>query len=177
MVSLNADNITQRNKSQDESNFLVVKELLRHVWKLNITLSAMRVLLYQINQEFGFIKDGRLKDGDKVTHKLRSRHLNINKRTEIDATQELERLNILIIERKHRVINHYHINRDTSTWLLSSDIADTSDTTEYTFTPYQLKEINKHCDDLETEVLWLKSIGIPQDKAFATLMRKLSHAA
>jgi len=201
MVSLNADNNTPSNKCQD-NNFAIVKLLLEYTWQLDITLSALRILNYQIHQEFGFIQNGNVKNGDKVAHTMRSRHLGISKNTEIEATQELERLNVLIVERKHRIVNRYHINRDVSTWILrkptdkvnvtkeshnrgetdfSSNTNNTTETkewvdVEYIFNRWQLMELHKFYtdNDLETEKLWLNAHGIPQDKAFGTLLRKVT---
>lgn len=196
MVLLNANNNSYSTKCQD-NNFAIVKLLLEYTWQLDITLSALRILNYQIHQEFGFIQNGEVKDGDKVTHTMRSRHLGISKNTEIEATQELELLNVITVERKHRIVNRYHINRDVSTWILkklpnkvnatkethdrgetdfNSPTDDTTDWTEleYTFNKFQLSELSRYCDDIETEKLWLNSHGIPQDKAFGTLLNKLS---
>jgi hypothetical protein len=176
MALSNADNNTSPDKSQ-ETNFDIVKKLIKSTFKLNITLIPLRLLLYQIDQEFGFIRNGKVKDGDVIGHLRRSKHLNISRRSEIRAVKELESLNIFIVDRKHLATNHYHINRDTSTWILHSDADDTSDipdTIEYAFNQFQIKELSKYCDDLETEKLWLMSHGIPQDKAFGTLLKNVT---
>lgn len=177
MVILNSDNNTSSEKSQD-TNFDIVKSLIKSAWKLDITLIALRLLLYQIDQEFGFIRNGKVKDGDKIGHLRRSKHLNISRRSGIRAVKELELLNVFIVDRKYLSTNLYHINRDTSTWILSSDTHDTSDTPdtiEYTFSDWQIDRLKELGTDVETEKLWLNSLGIPQNQAFATLIKKLAH--
>jgi hypothetical protein len=124
----NVDNNTQANKSQD-SNFLIVQSLIRNAWKLGLSGIEYQVFLYQIDQEFGFIRNGKLKDGDKVSHESRSKHLGITERAEINATQELENRGVLFIDRKHRTVNRYHINRDVSMWMISHKISSPTDNT------------------------------------------------
>lgn len=174
MNPYNDKNTTDNSKSQ-ETNFDIVKRIHKAAYKLDLTSAAFKVLLYQLDQEFGFIRNGKVKDGDVIGHLRRSKHLGISRSTEFRAISELEKLNVITITPNRYLPNCYHINRDTSTWILSSKHESKDDTTEYTFTPYQTKELLKHCDDIETEKLWLLSMGIPQDKAFGTLIKKLSH--
>jgi hypothetical protein len=196
VVLLNANNNSSAKKCQD-NNFAIVKLLLEYTWQLDITLSALRILNYQIHQEFGFIQNGEIKDGDTVTHRTRNRHLGIDKSTGIDAVKELEKANVITVERKHRVTNRYRINRDVSTWILrettvkvnatkethdrgETGFSSTTDTTtdwvnvEYTFNQFQLSQLLRYCNDIETEKLWLNSHNISQDRAFSTLMNKFS---
>jgi hypothetical protein len=177
MVILNSDNNIPSEKSQ-ETNFDIVKRLIRIAWDLDITPLALRLLLYQIDQEFCFVRNGKTKDGDVIGHLRRSRHLRVSRQGEIDATMELEKRNILQIDRKHHATNRYHINRDTATWVLSSDTNDTSDmpdTIEYKFSDWQIEKLQALGADIETEGLWLNSIGVSQNQAFATLINKLTH--
>ena len=178
MVILNADNNTPPEKSQD-TNFDVVKNILKSAWKLDITLISLRLLLYQIDQEFGFIRNGKVKDGDKIGHMRRSKHLNISRRSGIRAVKELESLNVFIVDRKYLSTNRYHINRDTSTWILSSDTHDTSDKDDtmvrYKFSDWQVEKLVALGADIETEELWLNSLGVSQNQAFPTLIKKLGN--
>jgi len=166
MVLSNADNTTRHNKSQ-ETNYEIAQRLTRAACKANTTHLALRILIYQIDQEFGFIKNGNIKDGDLVGHAIRSKFLEVTRRGDIKAMNELEALNILKIDRQPNRANRYHINRDTSTWKRRDQLnsthttSDKTDAIEYTFTPYQTKELLKHCDDIEAEKLWLQSMGIP----------------
>jgi hypothetical protein len=175
MVSLNADNNTSPEKSQ-ETNFDVVKRLIKIAWDLDITPLALRLLLYQIDQEFCFVRNGKVKDGDVIGHLRRSRHLKVSRQGEIDATMELEKRNIIQISRSHHATNRYHINRDITTWILSSATnvtSDTPDTIRYKFSDWQVEKLIALGADIETEELWLNSLGVAQNKAFATLVNKL----
>jgi hypothetical protein len=115
MVSLNADNNTPSDKSQG-TNFDIVKRLIKATWRFDMSPLALRLLLYQIDQEFCFIRNGKIKDGDVIGHLRRSKHLNVSRRGEIKAIMELEELNIFTIDRKYLSTNRYHINRDPLTW-------------------------------------------------------------
>jgi hypothetical protein len=177
MVILNSDNNTPSQKSQD-TNFDTVKNILKSAWKLDITLISLRLLLYQIDQEFGFIRNGKVKDGDKIGHLRRSRHLDISRRSGIRAVKELESLNVFIVDRKYLSTNRYHINRDTSTWTLSSATnvtSDIPDTIRYKFSDWQIEKLIALGADIETEELWLNSLEVAQNQAFATLLRKLDN--
>jgi len=195
-MSYSVDNNTQRNNCQDtRTNFEIVQDLIRHTWQLDTTKTALRLLLYQINQEFCYIRDGKVKDGDKVCHRTRCRHLGISLRAEIYAVEELERLNVLTVERKHRITNRYRINRDTSTWILQVIPEDTDDspdidpisstvdnTTElkewvnidYQFHKFHLKQLQQRYSDeeIENEKVWLNTKRIPQERAFMELFNK-----
>lgn len=122
MVLPNADNNTLPNKSQD-SNFVIVQGLLKKAWKLGLSGAGYQLLIYQIDQEFGFIRNGKTKDGDKISHSSRSKHLGLSIRAEIYATQELMAKGVLFVDTESNGINRYHINRDTSMWIISNKIA------------------------------------------------------
>jgi hypothetical protein len=195
----NVNNITSPSNCQDtRTNFEIVQDLLRYIWRLGITGSAFRVLLYQVDQEFCYIRDGKTKDGDKVCHRTRCRHIGITYSTDSLAIKELELLNVISVERKHRIANRYHINRDTSTWILQnipedSDTDDTSDTTDtissltdnttepkewvnidYQFHEFHLIQLQKRYSDeeIENEKVWLNNNRVPQEQAFIVLFNK-----
>jgi len=81
------------------------------------------LLFYQIDQEFGFIRNGKVKDGDKISHSSRSKHLGLSIRAEIYATQELMGKGVLFVDLEYNGVNRYHINRDTNMWIISDKIA------------------------------------------------------
>jgi len=194
----NVNNIISSTNCQDtRTNFGIVQDLIRYSWRLDTTKTALRLLIYQINQEFCYIRDGKVKDGDKVCHRTRCRHLGISLRAEIYAVEELERLNVLTVERKHRITNRYRINRDTSTWILQ-DIAEneiediteipdpisstTDETTkpkewipiDYKFHKLHLKLLSERYSDeeIENEKIWLNDNRVPQEEAFMKLFNK-----
>jgi len=118
----NADNNTPSNKSQD-SNYAIVQKLIKRAWQLGLSGAASQLLFYQIDQEFGFIRNGKVKDGDKISHSSRSKHLGLSIRAEIYATQELMGKGVLFVDTEYNGINRYHINRDTNMWIISDKIA------------------------------------------------------
>jgi len=122
MVLSNGDNNTQPNKSQD-SNYAIVQKLIKKAWQLGLSGGAAQLLFYQIDQEFGFIRNGKIKDGDKISHSSRSKHLGLSIRGEIYATQELMGKGVLFADIEYNGINRYHINRDTNMWIISDKIA------------------------------------------------------
>jgi hypothetical protein len=113
-----SNNIRVDNICQDDSNYDKIKKLVRVSRLLRITGSAFNVLLYQIDQEFGFIKNGEQKDGDLISHMTRSRHLGISIDQDTDATKLLSKLNVLVVDKRHRRVSTYHINQDLSSWIV-----------------------------------------------------------
>lgn len=195
-MSYNVNNIISSANCQDtRTNFEIVQDLIRYIWRLDITGSAFRVLLYQIDQEFCYIRDNKVKDGDKVCHLTRCRHIGITYSTDAIAIQELERLNVITVERKHRVANRYRINRDPSTWIIknideetddspdTTPISSTTDETtepkewmpiDYKFHDFHLKQLQKRYSDEEITQwkVWLNDRKVPQDRAFIEILKE-----
>lgn len=196
MMPYNVNNTISPTNCQDtRTNFEIVQDLIRYIWRLDITGSTFRVLLYQIDQEFCYIRDSKVKDGDKVCHLTRCRHIGITYSTDALAIQELERLNVITVERKHRVANRYRINRYPVTWIIKDIPEDTDDspdidpissttdeTTEpkewipidYKFHEFHLKQLQKRYSDeeIENEKIWLNENRVSQEHAFMELYNK-----
>lgn len=124
------------NICQEDSNYEKIRKMVRFARLLRIPGSAFNVLLYQIDQEFGFIKDDEQKDGDLISHKTRARHLGISVSQDTDATKTLVKLNVFTVDKRHRKVSRYYINQDLCSWELwangddefiqdSSDVEDT----------------------------------------------------
>jgi hypothetical protein len=115
-----SNNSTDNGKSQEiKTNFVKTKMMIAEAFKLNISAGTFRVLLYQIDQEFGHINDGQIKDGDMIDHDTRSRIIGIDEKTDDRATRILKDMNIFHIDKSFHVNNIYHINTDVSTWVVN----------------------------------------------------------
>lgn len=118
MALLNNDS-TNSNENQ-YTNYEIVKELLHVIWKLKINNTERRILEYQIDQEFGYIKNGKLKDGDSHGYHYLTKKLGMSigsKRKIIEAHNQLMSMNILLYD-KSGYTNKYWINRDINTWII-----------------------------------------------------------
>jgi hypothetical protein len=107
----------------------IPQDMLHLITKVSsfMKASTITVLLYQLDQEFGYLdEDGNVKDGDSSGYGHIGKRLNMHKDTSIKAMNELVKRNI--VEKTIQATkygNYYKINRNLAEWI-SGSISTTS---------------------------------------------------
>lgn len=110
----NIDNINNQ-----DSNYRKTQKLLHVSWKLEITPLARRFLYYQIDQQYGYLKEGEIKEYDSFSMKNIAKQFNMNNYQSLsDAVDELESMNIMFVDRYRGSPNKYDINEDLESWVI-----------------------------------------------------------
>lgn len=115
-----SNNSINNEKCQEvNTNFEKTKIMIAEIYKLRISSAPLRVLLYQIDQEFGHLDKGKIKNGDTINHGTRSKRLGISIKSDERASILLEKMNIFRIDKSFHENNIYYINTDVSTWIVN----------------------------------------------------------
>jgi hypothetical protein len=116
-MTLHNDNTNNEEKQQ--SNYEIAKEIGHIIWKIEVTPLAIRLLLYQVDQQFNYIKNGKIKEYDSVSLNVIARQFGMaNYQNIVVAIKELESCNILIVDREIGRRNKYFINRNIKEWII-----------------------------------------------------------